>query len=128
MEQSSIQVHRESLWKSYSRAVSFISILTFVVSFVIGGYDLLKLIHPEFTLSSALQEKYKTNESYTEFGTFKKNLSEEQITHERIANYQKLLRMEFQNARQRLVKIGLALLAIVTINGVFVFTSHRRRE
>src|SRR3989338_2777288 len=128
MEQSSIQVHRESLWKSYSRAVSFISILTFVVSFVIGGYDLLKLIHPQFTLNSALQEKYKTNESYTEFGTFKKKISEEQITHERIANYQKLLRMERQNARQRLIKIGFALFAVMILNGVFVFTLRWRRE
>ncbi|MBI4124390.1 MAG: hypothetical protein HY609_06285 [Deltaproteobacteria bacterium] len=122
------RAYPQNLRTSYSLAVSFVSIFVVVISFVIGGYDLLKMIRPEFTLSSALREKYKTNESYTEFGTFKKNFPEERITYERLANYEKLLRMERQNARQRLVKVGFALLIVVIINGVFVFSSPRKRE
>ncbi|MBI2345756.1 MAG: hypothetical protein HYV03_02495 [Deltaproteobacteria bacterium] len=115
-------IYRQTLRESYSRAIALISILGVVVAVVIGGYDLLQLIRPDFTLSSALREKYSTNESYTEFGTFKSELSEEQISHERMANYEKLLRMERRNAQQRLVKTGLALLAIAALNGAFFLT------
>ncbi len=122
MEASLKKDYQQSFWESYSRAISLISVLSLVIAFVIGSYDLLKLIRPEFTLSSNLQEKYKTNESYTGFGAFKKNLSEKEIARERTLNYEKLLRMERRNAQQRLVKVGFTLLIITILNGIFVLT------
>lgn len=112
----------------YARAISMISVLTLVVAFVIGGYDLLKLAFPAFTLNSALHEKYQTNESYTEFGTFKKELTQETITHERTENYAKLLRMERLNALQRLVKVGLAIVVVAALNGILLVTYRKNDE
>lgn len=117
----------KGLWQVYASAVATVSIAALVVAFVIGGYDLLKLSFPAFTLNSALHEKYQTNESYTEFGTFKKELSQEEITRERTANYDKLLRIERRNALQRLIKVGLALLAIAILNGIVVIAARRIR-
>ena len=127
MESPFIKAYPQRLWESYARAVSLISVLGVVICFVVGGYDLLKLVAPEFTLNSALREKYKTNDSYTEFRSFKKDLPEERLTYERTENYQKLLRIERQNALQRLVKVVLALLIIVLINWIFILTSRRRK-
>lgn len=121
-------MYRRGLWEVYARAVSLISILALAVAFVVGGYDLVKLAIPAFTLNSALHEKYQTNESYTEFGTFKKELSPDAITHERTENYKKLLRMERRNALQRLVKVALAILIIAILNGVLIVTYRRRGD
>lgn len=114
--------YRKQLWDIYARAVSMISTLVIVVSFVIGGYDLAKLAFPAFTLNSALHEKYQTNESYTEFGKFNKDLPQEAITHERVENYKKLLRMERRNALQRIVKVLLAVFIVAVLNGILVAT------
>lgn len=120
------KTYKKGLWDVYAHAISMISILTLVVAFVIGGYDLLKLALPEFTLNSALHEKYQTNESYTEFGQFKKELSAEDVTYERTANYKKLLRMERQNALQRLVKVGLAVFICAIMNGILIIVYRGR--
>lgn len=128
MEKTLTEIHKRSLWNVYAHAVSLISILALVVAFVIGGYDLIKLAIPAFTLNSALHEKYQTNESYTEFGTFKKELSPDAITHERTENYEKLLRMERRNALQRLIKVALAILIITILNGMLIITYRQKGE
>lgn len=122
------KIYKSDLWDVYARAVSVVSVLVVVVACVMGGYDLLKLAFPAFTLNSALHEKYQTNESYTEFGTFKKDQPQEKITHERIENYNKLLRMERLNALQQLVKVGLAIVIVLTLNGILITTYRKKGE
>ena len=112
--------YRSRLWDIYARAVSLISIVTLTIAAVIGGFDVVRVISPSSTLNSALHEKYQTNDSYTEYGTFKKSLTVEQITNERTLNYEKLLRIERRNGKQRLAKVGLGLLAVVTMNGILI--------
>lgn len=119
--------YKRKIWDVYAHAVSIISILTLVIAFVIGAYDLVKLTFPSLTLNSALHEKYRTNESYTEFGTFKKGLSEDAITYERTANYDKLIRMERRNAAQRLVKVALAVIAVAILNSTLLIMGRRYR-
>lgn len=128
MQSHMAAMYKGRIWELYARAVSMISIVTLVVAFVLGSYDLVKLAFPAFTLNSALHEKYRSNESYTEFGTFKKELSERAITLERTANYEKLLRMEQRDAAQRLVKIAFALAAVGVLNGVLVLVGRKRGE
>lgn len=122
------KLYANKIWDVYASAVSAISILTVVVVFVLGTYDFVKLIFPAFTLNSALHEKYQTNESYTDYGTFKKELSAETITRERTANYEKLIRMERRDAVQRLIKVASALIVIVILNGVLMMTGRKRFE
>ena len=112
--------YRNRLWDIYARAVSLISVLSITIAVVIGGFDVVRVISPSSTLNSALHEKYQTNESYTEYGTFKKSLTTEQVTNERTLNYEKLLRIERRNGRQRLAKVGLGLLAVVVMNGILI--------
>lgn len=123
-----INAYKKKIWDFYAGAVSAITILTLVVAFVIGAYDMVKLGFPSFTLNSALLEKYRTNESYTEFGTFKKGLSQDEITYERTANFDKLIRMERRNALQRLVKVAFALIAVAILNVILAITGRRRFE
>lgn len=124
MEADLTDLYKGKIWEVYARAVSTITILTIVVTFVIGTYDIVRLAFPAFTLNSALHEKYQTNESYTDFGTFKKDIPEETITHERTANYDKLLRMERRDASQRLLKVALAMFIIVILNSVLLMTNR----
>ena len=114
------------MWDIYARAITLISIIVIVIAFVMGCRDLLKLTFPEFTLNASLHEKYRTNESYTDFGAFKKGLTEEQITRERIANYEKLIRMEQRGAKQNLTNVGFAVLIIAILNTVLVITYRQR--
>ncbi len=108
--------YKNRIWELYARAISTVSVLAVVAAFVIGGYDIIKLALPSITLNSALHEKYRTNESFTDYGTFKKDLSEEAITIQRSGNYQKLLKMERRDAWQRLIKVALALIALAALN------------
>lgn len=126
MDSEFVKTYKKGLWGIYANAVSMIGILTFVVAFIIGGYDLIRLAFPQFTLNSALYEKYQTNESYTEFGKFRNDVPEKDVTYERTANYQKLLRIERQNALQRLVKVGLAVVIVTILNGILIFTFHKK--
>lgn len=119
--------YKNKILDVYAHAVSIISILTVVVAFVIGTYDLVKLAFPAFTLNSALHEKYLTNDSYTDFGTFKKGLSQDAITHERTANYDKLIRMERRDAAQRLVKVAAAIIVIAVLNSALVLVLRRNK-
>ncbi len=112
--------YRNRLWDIYARAVSLTSVVSITIAVVIGGFDVVRVISPSSTLNSALHEKYQTNESYTEYGTFKKSLTTEQVTNERTLNYEKLLRIERRNGRQRLAKVGLGLLAVVAMNGILI--------
>ncbi len=128
MESPLANTYKNKIWDVYAHAVSTISILALVVAFVIGAYDLVKLAFPAFTLNSALHEKYRTNESYTEFGTFKKELSEDKISRERTANYDKLVRMERRDALQRLVKVASAVIVIAILNGALVLIGRKRSE
>lgn len=128
MESILANTYKNKIWDVYAHAVSMITILTLVVAFVIGAYDLVKLAFPSFTLNSALHEKYRTNDLYTEFGMFKKELSQDEITRERTANYDKLIRMERRNAAQRLVKTALAVIVVAVLNGALVITGRRRFE
>lgn len=96
------------------------------MAFVVGSYDLVKLAFPAFTLNSALHEKYQSNESYTDFGTFKKELTAEAITQERTANYEKLLRIERRNALQQLVNVASLLVVIAILNGIVLMTGRKR--
>ncbi len=127
MERPLADMYRGRVWELYARAVSAVTVITLVVACVLGGFDVLKLAFPALTLNSALHEKYQTNDSYTDFGTFRKELSDRQITLERTANYEKLLRMERRDATQRLIKIGFALAAVGLLNGVLVVVSRRRQ-
>lgn len=128
MVTSLANTYKNKIWDVYANAVSAISILTLVVAFILGAYDVVKLVFPSFTLNSALHEKYKSNDSYTEFGTFKKELSEDAISHERIANYDKLIRMERRDAAQRLVKIAFAVVAIALLNVILAIVGRKRFE
>jgi hypothetical protein len=110
----------DRLWDIYARAVSLVSVVSITIAVVIGGVDVVRVISPSLTLNSALHEKYKSNDSYTEYGTFKKTLTPEQITHERTLNYEKLLRIERRNGKQRLAKVGLGILAVVAMNGILI--------
>jgi len=112
--------YRNRLWDIYARAVSLTSVVSVTIAVVIGGFDVVRVISPSSTLNSALHEKYQTNESYTEYGTFKKSLTTEQVTNERTLNYEKLLRIERRNGRQRLAKVGLGLFAVVAMNGILI--------
>jgi len=103
-----------------------VSILGVTIAFVIGGYDVVKIISPSTTLNSALHEKYQNNDSYTEYGTFKKSLTEQQITQERTLNYEKLLRIERRNGQQRLLKVGLGLLVLLAMNALLVHAGGRK--
>lgn len=120
MSQSLKQHYRKHLWDIYARAISLVSVLGVTIVLVIGCYDLGRIFSPSLTLNSALHEKYKNNDSYTEYGTFKKSLTEEQITLERNQNYEKLLRIERRNGQQRLTKVGLGLLVIIVLNSFLV--------
>lgn len=119
--------YKNKILDVYAHAVSIVSILTIVVAFVIGTYDIVKLAFPTFTLNSALYEKYQTNESYTDFGTFKKELSQDAITRERTANYDKLIRMERRDAAQRLVKVAAAIIVIAVLNSALVLVLRRNK-
>ncbi len=123
MKSTFARVYKETLWRIYARSVSFVSVLGFVIIVVLGGYDLLELASPKFTMASGLYEKYQTNETFTKFGALKQGLSDDEVTRERISNYEQLLRMERQDAKQSLVKIGLACLALLILNG-FLFTTY----
>nr|MEE4269220.1 hypothetical protein [Candidatus Krumholzibacteria bacterium] len=112
--------YRNRLWDIYARAVSLVSVVSITIAVVVGGFDVVRIISPSTTLNSALHEKYQSNDSYTEYGTFKKTLTPEQITHERTLNYEKLLRIERRNGRQRLAKVGLGILAVVAMNGILI--------
>ena len=120
--------YRESLWEIYARAVSLITIIVIVAAFVMGGRDFVKLAFPKFTLNASLHEKYKNNESFSDFGTFHKKHTQEQITHKRVANYDKLLRMERRGAVQNLIYVGMAMLAVALLNGILVFANRFRRK
>ena len=122
------KIYGQSLWELYARAVSLVTIIVIVVAFVMGGRDLLKLAFPKFTLNASLHEKYKSNESYTNFGAFKKGLTHEQITRERIANYEKLLSMERRGAKQNLANVGLALVIVAILNGVLLITYRFKKK
>lgn len=126
MESSLTKTYKDRISDVYTNAVAMISILTLVVAFVIGSYDLVKLVFPAFTLNSALHEKYRSNESYTDFGTFKKELSQDAITHERTANYDKLIRMERRDAVQRLVKVVSAVVIIAILNGALLIIGRKK--
>lgn len=127
MERPLADFYRGRIWDLYARAVSAVTIIVLVVACVLGGFDLLKFAFPGFTLNSSMHEKYQSNDAYTDFGTFRKELSDRQITLERTANYEKLLRMEQRDAAQRLVKIAFALAAVAVLNVILVFTGRRRR-
>lgn len=122
------KVYGQSLWEIYARAVSLVTIIVIVVAFVMGGRDLLKLTFPKFTLNASLHEKYKSNESYTDFGAFQKGLTQEQITRKRIANYEKLLRMESRSAIQNLTNVGLALVIVAILNGILLITYRFKKK
>jgi|GEM_PF-5710700 len=116
--------YRQSLWDVYARSISLISVAALVAAFVMGGYSLVKIANPALTLASSLHEKYQTNESYTQFGTFKKDLSQEEIKRERMANYEQLLRMERRDAKQRLIQVGFSLIVIATLNAALLFSKR----
>jgi hypothetical protein len=129
MAQLMRDVYKPALWEIYARAISLVTIIVIVAAFVLGGRDLMKLAFPAFTLNASLHEKYQTNESYTEFGAFKKELSQAQIMRERTQNYQKLLRMERRGAIQDLTRVGLALLSVAMLNMILIrFSRHRQRH
>lgn len=95
--------------------------VSLVIVFVFGIHDAVKMIDPEWTLNASLLEKYQDNESFTSFGAFKKGLGEEEITRQRKINYDKLLSMERRNARQRLFKLGLLLIAVGLLNAPLIW-------
>ena len=126
MSQPLQQHYRKHLWEIYARAISLVSVLGVTIVLVVGCYDFGRIFSPALTLNSALHEKYQSNESYTEYGTFKKSLTEEQITLERNQNYEKLLRIERRNGQQRLSKVGMVLLVIIIMNSFLVIIGNRR--
>ena len=119
-------IYKESLWQVYARAISLVSIFGLLIAAVIGGYDIVELTFPKFTLSSNTAERYRSNESYTRYGAVKKNLTPAQITHERTAGYEELIRAERGRAQQSLVRVSIGLLLLGILNGLLVLT-HRRK-
>lgn len=103
------------------------SVLGLMVAFVMGAYDLVQWTFPKFTLNASLTEKYQSDEAYTKFDVLKKDRSAEEITRERLIDYEKMLRMERRNARQNLVKVVFVLLVIAFMNAVLAIT-YRRKE
>ncbi len=119
-------IYRKSLWEIYARAVAFVSIFGLVVAGVIGGYDLVERIFPTWTLNAAMQIKYESNDAYTKFGAFHKDLSESEITRQRTSHYEDLLRMERKNAGQSLVRVAWGLLVILLLNLMLIGIDRRR--
>lgn len=115
-------LYRQSLWQVYARAIAIVSILGLLMAGIIGGYDLLELSFPAWTLNSALHEKYQSNESFTKFGAFHKGLSDAELTRQRQENYEGLLRTERRNATQSLAKVGLGLLVMGVLNLILKWT------
>lgn len=116
------EAYRKALWDVYARSVSLVCVIAFLVAVVMGGYDVVQWAFPSFTLNASLSEKYKSNEAYTKFETLKKDRSPEEITRERLADYDRLLMMERRNAQQNLVKVVLGLLVIAGMNIVLART------
>jgi len=117
--------YKNPLLEIYTRAVAIVTVLTIVVAFVMGVCDLIEWTKPNWTLSSGLHEKYQNNESFTQFGAFYKGSSQEEITKQRVANYEKLLRMEQRNAKLSLIKVFLALVIVGVLN-VTVILIHKK--
>ena len=112
----------------YARSISLVSVLILVAAFIIGAYDGMRLVYPAFTLNPAQHEKYGSNEAYTEHGSFRKELSDDEITRERVEGYEKLLRIERKSAIQQLAKVAFALAAIALLNAALIVAGRRRQK
>jgi hypothetical protein len=89
-----------------------------------GAYDVVRIIVPEFTLTSYQYERHQTNEAFSRCSSDpgeREPLSEAEKTARRLASYELALRVERRDGAQGLVKV-----AIVFVIASVAFFVHWR--
>ncbi len=119
---------KKSKLEIYALAICFVTVVCAAVSLGIGIWGFIELTNPEFTMNSHEYERYQSNDKY--FSTYSyrygspvdnnvKNLSEEEKTKKRLADYSVALKAEKHGGAQTMVRV----LIIIVIN-VIVFMTH----
>ena len=119
---------KKSKLEIYALAICFVAIVCAAVSLGIGIWGIIESINPEFTMNSHEYERYQSNEKYFSSYNYRygspadnnvKNLSEEEKTKRRLADYGVALRAEKHSGAQTMVRV-----LIINVINVIVFIIH----
>ena len=113
---------KKTILEIYALAVCFVTLVCFVITLGIAGYDLLEMTVPEFTLESSKYQKHQTNEAFTKScgdDTKYELLSEDEITEKREKSYKAILKSEKRDGIQSFIQC-----LIILIIDCGVFWSH----
>ena len=116
---------KKTILEIYALAVCFLVVICFAITLGVAIYDVLKISHPSFTLSSWEYNKFQSNDNFCSSngpaGTQNQcsNQSETSITNKREAAYAISLKGEQRNGLQSLVNS----LIVLFIN-IVIFVPH----
>lgn len=103
---------RKTILEIYALAVCFFTVACFVVVLGIALYDVVQIAAPEFTFNAYQYERYQSNQTFRESPTGgvlyrneKKELTQEEITQRRKAEYAQALQAEKRNGEQSLLRM-----------------------
>ncbi len=119
---------KKSKLEIYALAICFVTVVCAAVSLGFGIWGIVELTNPEFTMNSHEYERYQSNEKY--FGTYSyryggpvdnnvKNLSEDEKTKRRLADYNVTLKAEKHSGAQTIVRV-----LIINVINIIVFITH----
>jgi hypothetical protein len=118
---------KKSLLELYALAVCFTTIVCFVVALGIAIYDIIRIVSPEFTLSSYEYDRHQNNDAfwkgykcgYDKLGKEMQRPPEEELTKQRLESYQVEVKSEQRSGYQ-----GMTKSVIVLIIDILVFIVH----
>ncbi len=119
---------KKSKQEIYALAVCFVTIVCAAISLGFGIWGIIELTNPEFTMKSYEYERYQSNDKY--FGGYSyryggsvdnnvKNLSEDEKSRRRLADYKLALSAERRGGAQTIVRV-----LIINVINIIVFITH----
>lgn len=119
---------KKSILEIYALAVCFATIVCFVIALGISIYDIVRIVNPEFTMSSYEYNRHQSNDAYWKSSDNCGNddkkgprPTDEELTKQRLASYQQSIKSELRDAFQSLTQT-----VIIFIIAVVVFLVHWR--
>ena len=127
---------KKSILEVYALAVCFATIVCFVIALGVAIYDVVQIANPEFTLSSYEFNRHQSNDAFWESHKCKydnkdkelKRPPEEELTKQRMENYQQAIKSEKRDAVQSITLASIILLIDTVVFLVHWLIARRARE
>lgn len=126
---------KKSILEIYALAVCFATVVCFVIALGVSIYDAIRIANPEFTINSYEYNRHQSNDAYWKSAyrcsiddKKEQRPSDEELTKQRLASYQRVTKSELRYAFQSLAQNMIALVMAIVLFLVHWRLARRARE